>query len=140
MPAGRPVRGIIVGGSGTNLLQLVAPDGEDELDKAGTIDRARVQRAIEMVASAPAASLARTSGLREGRILQMAAGASLIEATLDCYGLERLEASDASLREGAILARARAGEQWRESLVTLIAGVDIVPGRAHPRGSTAPAV
>jgi exopolyphosphatase/guanosine-5'-triphosphate,3'-diphosphate pyrophosphatase len=139
MPAGRPVRGIVVGGSGTNLLQLTARTGDEE-EAPRTIDRDRAQRAIEIVASAPAADVARRSGLRQGRILQMAAGASLIEATLDCYALDRLEASDASLREGALLARARAGEQWRASLATLIAGVDIMSGRSHARGSTAPAV
>jgi exopolyphosphatase/pppGpp-phosphohydrolase len=52
----------------------------------------------------------------------MAAGASLIEATLDCYDLPHLEASDGSLREGAILAWQRAGDAWRERLPELIAG------------------
>jgi exopolyphosphatase/guanosine-5'-triphosphate,3'-diphosphate pyrophosphatase len=140
MPAGRPVRGIVVGGSGTNLLQLTAGTGDEKEEAPRTIDRDRAQRAIEIVASAPAEDVARRSGLRQGRILQMAAGASLIEATLDCYALDRLEASDASLREGAILARARAGEQWRASLADLIAGIDIVSRRSHPRGSTTPAV
>jgi exopolyphosphatase/pppGpp-phosphohydrolase len=50
----------------------------------------------------------------------MAAGACLIEATLDCYGLPHLEASDASLREGAILAWQRGGEAWRERLFDLL--------------------
>jgi exopolyphosphatase/pppGpp-phosphohydrolase len=63
-----------------------------------------------------------TYGLRERRIVQMAAGASLIEATLDCYGLPHLEASDASLREGAILAWQRGGEAWREGLFDLLTG------------------
>jgi exopolyphosphatase/pppGpp-phosphohydrolase len=121
MPAGRPVRGIVVGGSGTNLLRLTAEEDED-LGGPGSIDRDRAQRAIDIVRSAPASVLAQSFGLREGRILQMAAGASLIEATLDCYDLERLEASDASLREGAIRARALAGERWHEELHDLITG------------------
>jgi hypothetical protein len=53
--------------------------------------------------------------------MQMAAGASLIEATLDCYDLAGLEASEASLREGAILARAMAGDAWRERIIALVA-------------------
>jgi exopolyphosphatase/pppGpp-phosphohydrolase len=52
----------------------------------------------------------------------MAAGASLIEATLDCYNLERLEASDASLREGALVARMLAGAAWRDDLIDLVTG------------------
>jgi exopolyphosphatase/pppGpp-phosphohydrolase len=53
----------------------------------------------------------------------MAAGASLIEAALDCYNLESLEASDASLREGIVFARAQAGEAWRDDLVGLVSGL-----------------
>ena len=68
------------------------------------------------------AELVETYGLRERRILQMAAGASLIEAALDCYNLEVMEASDASLREGVIIAREEAGDAWREELVALVSG------------------
>ena len=72
--------------------------------------------------SRPSAELARDFGLRERRIVQMAAGAGLIEAALDGYRLDHFQASDASLREGAILARARAGEAWREELGRLVTG------------------
>lgn len=122
MPVGHPQRGIIVGGSGTNLLRLTAEEGDEDLGEGGHIDRGRTQRAIDIVMSRPSAELARSFGLREGRIVQMAAGASLIEATLDCYNLERMEASDASLREGAILARVLAGDGWRDQLVSLVSG------------------
>jgi exopolyphosphatase/guanosine-5'-triphosphate,3'-diphosphate pyrophosphatase len=122
MPAGRPERGFVVGGSGTNLLRLTAPEGDEDLADSMLIDRTRTQRAIDLVMASPATELAAVYGLREGRILQMAAGASLIEATLESYGLDGLEASDASLREGAILARAMAGEEWRERIIDLVSG------------------
>ena len=51
------------------------------------------------------------------------AGASLIEAALDCYNLDALAASDASLREGVIVAREQAGNAWREELARLVSGV-----------------
>ena len=70
----------------------------------------------------PSSELARDTGLRERRILQMAAGACLIEAALECYALDAIEASDASLREGAVLARARVGEGWREAIGGLVMG------------------
>jgi exopolyphosphatase/pppGpp-phosphohydrolase len=121
MPVGRPSRGIVVGGSGMNLLHLVAvTDGEAVPGRF--IDRAALARAIGIVLARPSSELASSSGLREGRILQMAAGACLIEAVLDRYELHRLEPSDASLREGAILARARAGEAWRTRLDSLVRG------------------
>lgn len=135
MPVGHPTRGIVVGGSGTNLVRLTADEGADTSDEpdeseeadeeAGAdedwlIDKIRIGRAIRLVMHHPSAELVETYGLRERRIVQMAAGASLIEATLDCYNLEVLEASDASLREGAIIAWQVAGEDWRERLDELI--------------------
>jgi exopolyphosphatase/pppGpp-phosphohydrolase len=49
----------------------------------------------------------------------MAAGAALIEAILGEYRLEAVTVSDASLREGAIVAVAEAGPAWREHLASL---------------------
>lgn len=128
MPAGHPRRGIVVGGSGTNLVRLTVDAADDEDAESSpdptdwVIDRRRAQRAIDMVMAKSSAELVEDSGLRERRIVQMAAGACLIEATLDCYNLEQLEASDASLREGALLAWDRVGEDWRERLSELISG------------------
>jgi exopolyphosphatase/guanosine-5'-triphosphate,3'-diphosphate pyrophosphatase len=131
MPVGHPTRGIVVGGSGTNLVRLTADeeaeatDGADATDGAEEdwlIDKTRIGRAVRLVMRHPSAELVETYGLRERRIVQMAAGASLIEATLDCYDLPHVETSDASLREGAILAWQRAGDAWRERLGDLISG------------------
>ena len=125
LPTGHPVRGVVVGGSGTNLIRLTSEEGdEDEGDEdegdLGLIDTERTAKAIEIVKGAPSAELVDTYGLRERRILQMAAGASLIEAALDCYNLQAMEASDASLREGVIIAREAAGDAWRERLTDLV--------------------
>lgn len=122
MPVGHPKRGIIVGGSGTNLIRLTIEEEDEEAEDGGLIDRERTERAVEIVKAHPAAELVKAYALRERRVLQMAAGASLIEATLDCYNLEQLEASDASLREGAILAWDEAGEAWREDIGALVSG------------------
>ncbi|MFV2062309.1 MAG: hypothetical protein ACC726_02205 [Chloroflexota bacterium] len=122
MPAGRPSRGIVVGGSGTNLIRLTAGEADDEDEEDNIIDRSRIDEAIAIVAASPSAQLVDTYGLRERRIVQMAAGASLIEATLDCYALDSMEASDASLREGAIIAWAAAGSSWRDEISSLVSG------------------
>ena len=143
MPVGHPTRGIVVGGSGTNLVRLTADEGADASDEsdeseegdgeAGAdedwlIDKIRIGRAIRLVMHHPSAELVETYGLRERRIVQMAAGASLIEATLDCYDLPHVETTDASLREGAILAWERAGDAWRERLDELISGAPAPAG------------
>lgn len=122
MPAGRPTQGFVAGGSGTNLLQLVDPSGMGGSDPVGVVDRGRVRLALDLLMSRPAARLAGEVGLRERRILQMAAGASLIEAALDAYALDALEASGSSLREGVLQAWARQGERWRERLPQLDTG------------------
>jgi exopolyphosphatase / guanosine-5'-triphosphate,3'-diphosphate pyrophosphatase len=122
MPAGRPRSGVIVGGSGTNLIRLTADEDDEATEDPAFIDRVRTARAIQIVMARPSHELVDLYGLRKRRVVQMAAGASLIEAALDCYNLERLEASDASLREGLLLAREAAGDAWREQLAALITG------------------
>jgi exopolyphosphatase/pppGpp-phosphohydrolase len=122
LPTGHPRRGVVVGGSGTNLLRLTSEEGDEDAPDSGLIDTTRTARAIEIVMSRPSAELVETYGLRERRIRQMAAGASLIEAALDCYNLDGLTASDMSLREGIIIAREQAGDAWREHLPALVSG------------------
>ena len=122
LPTGHPRRGVVVGGSGTNLVKLTTGEGDEDAPDPGLIDTERTARAIEIVMATPSAELVQTYGLRERRVRQMAAGASLIEAALDCYNLEAIEASDASLREGVIIARERAGAEWRTELATLVSG------------------
>lgn len=122
MPAGHPRRGIVVGGSGTNLIRLTAGEPDDEREEDNIIDQSRIDTAIAIVAASPSEQLVDMYGLRERRIVQMAAGASLIEATLDCYALDSMEASDASLREGAIIAWAAAGSSWRDEISSLVSG------------------
>lgn len=122
LPTGHPVRGIVVGGSGTNLIRLTTEEVEEDDGLPDLIDTVRTARAIEIVKATPSVELVETYGLRERRILQMAAGASLIEAALDCYNLDALEASDGSLREGIIIAREEAGDAWQEALASLVSG------------------
>lgn len=123
LPTGHPRRGIVVGGSGTNLIKLTSDEEDEDTPDAGLIDAARTARAIEIVKAAPSAEIVEAYGLRERRVLQMAAGASLIEAALDCYNLDQFEASDASLREGALSARELAGADWLRRLASLVSGI-----------------
>ena len=126
MPAGHPTRGVVTGGSGTNLLRLTAAHDDDDDDMR--ITKERIEEALDIVTLRTSAELIDAYGLRERRVVQMAAGASLIEAAIDCYALDHMEASDRSLREGAILAWAQAGESWRDRLSDLVAGSPTVPG------------
>ena len=114
MPHARPARGIVAGGTGTNTNRLL---GRIRL---GSLDRTLLERAMSTIATHPASELAASSGLSERRVRQLAAGIALVEATISRYGLPRMATSDASLREGAIHAAARAGDAWPEQLSSLI--------------------
>ena len=112
----------MVGGSGRNLIRLVQGfDGatSDASGETEVIDADALALAVTLVRAHRAADLVARTGLRDRRIRQMAAGTALIEATMREYGLDELEVSDASLREGAILAVALAGDRWREHLASL---------------------
>jgi exopolyphosphatase/guanosine-5'-triphosphate,3'-diphosphate pyrophosphatase len=123
MPAGHPARGVVVGGSGANLLRIAADAGSGSNEQEGVIDLPRIERALALAGRYPAAEMVARFGLRERRARQMAAGVALIEATMTEYGLEHMEASEASLREGAVIVVDRAGEAWRDHLSALLAGL-----------------
>jgi len=55
-------------------------------------------------------------GVRPRRASQLAAGAAIVAALLDRFGLDEADVSEASLRDGAIIAASRFGEAWLERL------------------------
>jgi len=116
MPSGKPERGVIVGGTGTNLVKI-RHDGAD----TSTLSAAQLEGAFALLTSRPAADLVTAFAINLRRAGQLAAGAALAEAVLLRYELLALEVSDSSLREGAILAASLAGEQWPERLSQLVA-------------------
>jgi exopolyphosphatase/guanosine-5'-triphosphate,3'-diphosphate pyrophosphatase len=114
MPAGHPTSVIVVGGTGSNLCRLLQGTTE------GRLDRASVRQAISMLAASPARTLADRHLLRESRVAQLAAGATMVEAAMERYGVDVIDASDASPREGAVLALEQAGQEWLAQLPMLI--------------------
>jgi exopolyphosphatase/guanosine-5'-triphosphate,3'-diphosphate pyrophosphatase len=110
MPAGHPTRVVVVGGTGSNLCRLI--EGAPEC----RLDRDALRRALAMVCAEPARTLADRYGVREGRVAQLAAGGALVEAAMDRYGVDSIDASDQGLREGALLASMGAADDWLEQL------------------------
>ena len=102
-------------------------DAADAADEDWLIDKIRIGRAIRLVMHHPSAELVEAYGLRERRIVQMAAGASLIEATLDCYDLPHV--GDVG-RQPARRSHPGLAARWR--------CLARAPRRAHRRGATAP--
>ena len=60
-------------------------------------------------------------GVRPRRARQLAAGAAIVEVLLDHFELDEAAVSTASLRDGAIIAEWRFGDDWPERLSELFA-------------------
>ena len=111
----RPARGVSVGGSATNLTRIPSAPLVP-----GTLDRASLERTFDVLASRSAKDLAESFAVSLRRARQLAAGAALLDAVLAHYGLRHLEVSNASLREGTVIA-AQHGPDWLHRLPALIA-------------------
>ncbi len=116
LPAGAPARGVVSGGSGTNVSRLLSRD------RTHPVTIADLLAGTALLQSRPAADLALDTGLTERRVRQLAAGIALVEALMVRYGLSVTEVSDAGLREGALLAMERFGSDWIAGLRGLTEG------------------
>ena len=114
MPAARPDRAIVAGGTGTNTNRLL---GRLRL---GALDARLLERAMTELSLHAAEDLAQQRTLSVKRVRQLPAGIALVEALLSRYDLPRVATSDASLREGAIFAAQRFGDAWPDHLSSMI--------------------
>ena len=115
-PDAHPDATILVGGTSSNLLRLV-PAARDR-----RLTPARVNAALAAMAAEPAEQAAARHAIRLARARTLAAGAAIVLAILERYRLRSAQVSEAGLREGAVLAIAHAGADWRSSLVELTSG------------------
>jgi len=116
-PDAAPAEIVIVGGTGSNLVKIVAGALDDRI-----LTPERLAAAFETLREAPAADVAARFGIRPQRARILAAGAALLEAILARYGMSWATASEEGIREGTVLALARAGASWRDRLEALAHG------------------
>jgi exopolyphosphatase/guanosine-5'-triphosphate,3'-diphosphate pyrophosphatase len=114
--AGRPDELVGVGGTASNILRVM--DGRGDTD----LTRERLEAAIGVLATQASDAVAERYGVKPLRARLLPAGAAILTAALDHFGLEALRISDAGIREGLALASARAGAGWRDRLTDLAAG------------------
>jgi exopolyphosphatase / guanosine-5'-triphosphate,3'-diphosphate pyrophosphatase len=107
---------IAVGGTARSLLRVGPPSPNR------VISARRVRRALEVIGTSDAASIADRFNVRLSRARVLAAGATILAVALDHYELRRLRVAAGGLREGVILASNRAGPSWRERLPALARG------------------
>jgi exopolyphosphatase/guanosine-5'-triphosphate,3'-diphosphate pyrophosphatase len=109
-------RAIVAGGSGSTVSRLLGRVRTTPLDPAA------LAAALDLLMEYPAATLALRSGLTVRRVAQLAAGLAIGEALFERLGLGAAEVSDASLREGALIASWRLGDRWMDDLSLLLGG------------------
>jgi len=102
---GMPIRrAIFVGGTATNVARL------------GLLDRAHLNEDLATLSQMTADEVVATFAVRPRRARQLAAGVAIITALLDRFLIGQAEVSQASLRDGAIIAALAYGDGWRASL------------------------
>ncbi len=112
-------RATFTGGSATNLLKVVEALQGSTL---GRLDRRGVAAALASFVGQSSAQRGERYRVSPARARVLPAGAALVLTLLETFGLEQADVSEASLREGAVLALARAGGTWRERLSALTHG------------------
>lgn len=110
---------IAVGGTASNLQRVLPVASPDR-----TLTPGRLTEVFAILATEPSALASERHGVRETRARILPAGAAILEAILERYRLDRVGVSEASIREGTVLAVVHAGSTWRERLPALARGWD----------------
>jgi exopolyphosphatase/guanosine-5'-triphosphate,3'-diphosphate pyrophosphatase len=116
-PAARPEEIFAVGGTASNLLKVLPAASLDR-----TLTRERIAEALEILATEPAAVASERHLINPIRARILPAGAAIMDAILDRYGVDRIRVSEAGIREGTILAVDHGGPAWRDRLAVLAHG------------------
>ena len=112
-----PAEVVAVGGTASNLLKVLMVSDADH-----AVTREEIAEAVAILGAQPSDLAAERYLIRPTRARILPAGAAILDAILDHYRLASLRVSDASLREGTILAVAHAGVGWRDRLPQLAHG------------------
>jgi exopolyphosphatase / guanosine-5'-triphosphate,3'-diphosphate pyrophosphatase len=116
-PISRPAEVILVGGTASNLLKIV-PDGR----LTRRLTTADIDTAFEVMAGHSSDALVEHFLVRPARVRILGAGAAIVEAIMDRYGVDEIRVADGGVREGTVVAVAHAGKSWRDRLEELAHG------------------
>jgi exopolyphosphatase/guanosine-5'-triphosphate,3'-diphosphate pyrophosphatase len=112
-----PAEIVAVGGTASNLRKVLVASGSDQM-----LTREGIAAALAILGAQPAAQAAERYLIRLTRARILAAGAAILDAILERYGVPSLRVSEAGIREGTILAVDHAGAAWRDRLPQLAHG------------------
>jgi exopolyphosphatase/guanosine-5'-triphosphate,3'-diphosphate pyrophosphatase len=116
-PVASPRELVAVGGTASNLLRVLPAAALDR-----TLTRRRLRDALGVLMTEPSQVAAERHAINVVRARILPAGATILEAFLTRYGLDRLHVSEAGIREGACLVASHAGRSWRDRLERLTHG------------------
>ena len=116
-PAAAPARMIAAGGTSSNLVKVIPAAARDR-----ALTRPRLAGAFRTLGGGRAADVAARFGITESRCRILPAGAAILEALMERYGVEQVDAVEEGIREGVVLAMARGGTGWRDRLDALAHG------------------
>jgi exopolyphosphatase/guanosine-5'-triphosphate,3'-diphosphate pyrophosphatase len=102
------VQAIFVGGTATNVARL------------GRLSRQAIAEDRKTLHRMSVAHVASRYNVRLRRARQLPAGIAIVESLLEKFGLDGADVSDASLRDGAIIAAARYGDGWHDHVEDLV--------------------
>jgi exopolyphosphatase/pppGpp-phosphohydrolase len=108
---------VLVGGPASNLLKVVPGGLTSRRLRSGDLDAA-----FRLAAAESSGVIAARHVLRPARARILAAGAAIVEAIMDRYGVAEVRVADGGIREGTVLAVAHAGASWRDRLENLAHG------------------
>ena len=117
VPDAAPRVCVLVGGTGSNLAKVAGPDAPHRALTAG-----QIAGLVKAVCRYPAEQAAVRFGIRAARARVLPAGAALVTALLARYHLPGVLVREEGVREGAVLAIARAGAGWRDQVERLAHG------------------
>jgi exopolyphosphatase/guanosine-5'-triphosphate,3'-diphosphate pyrophosphatase len=100
-------RMVVTGGTASNLPLVLSAASPPSL-----LSTQALLTAEERLDSAPAAELARRTGLEEARVRALRGGVEVLLLLLDYYGLHAVQVSHEGLRHGMLLAWLEKGESW----------------------------
>ena len=103
-PTGAPADVVAVGGTASNLLRLLPASAVDRL-----LTRRRITVALAMLAVERSADAAARHLIRPERARILPAGAIIVDAILEHYGVDRLRVSEGGMREGRGAGRGKGG-------------------------------
>lgn len=112
-----PTELVAVGGTASNLLRVLPAAALDR-----TLDRRRLDEALSVLLTEPASVAAERHAVNPIRARILPAGAVILDAVLEHYGLDQLTVSEAGIREGLVMVTEHAGRAWRDRLEALAHG------------------